>query len=118
MIELPYYFVKKLPLIFYSSNISSYHLSALEAFQVPPSTPPPPVILSSRELHVLTLLKVLSSKWRLKMNLTQSITDDNITLSNNNINNNNNNNNNNNKNNVLLSIAHFHKRPNSTLHAI
>ena len=49
MIKLPYYFVKKLPLIFfYSSNISSSYLSVLEAFQVPP----PPPAFRCREFQV------------------------------------------------------------------
>ena len=47
MINLPYYFVKNCLWYFYSSNISSSHLSILEAFKVPPfqcknfQVPPP-----------------------------------------------------------------------------
>ena len=62
MIKLPYYFVKKSLWYFYLLNISSSHLSVLEAFQVPPSsvykifrsppqiTPPPPLVIYQRSL--------------------------------------------------------------------
>ena len=62
VIKLLYYFVKKCLGYFYSSNISSSHLSVLKAFQVPPfrcrkfSGPPqimhpsPPLVIYERSL--------------------------------------------------------------------
>ena len=63
VIKLPYYFVKNCLWYFYTSNISSSHLSVLEAFQVPPPSllvqkifrSPPP----SRNLWTLPKTKQL-----------------------------------------------------------